>query len=107
MVSDLLVEKDEGKFTKIFNRIEKYEGISDSMEIEIANYLDQVGTAHLSDDTKMKIRSMLREITEIESIGDSCYNIALIKKKKNCLRKNEPNITMPCICLTHLLEQWC
>src|SRR5574344_1599295 len=76
MVRDLLKEKDEKKFLKVFSRIEKYEGISDNMEIEIAKYLDQVSDAHLSDETKAKIRAMLREISEIESIGDSCYNIA-------------------------------
>ena len=76
MVRDLLKEKDEKKILKIFSRIEKYEGISDNMEIEIAKYLDQVSDAHLSDETKAKIRAMLREISEIESIGDSCYNIA-------------------------------
>ena len=46
------------------------------MEISIANYLDHVSDAHLSDETKAKIRAMLREISEIESIGDSCYNMA-------------------------------
>ena len=46
------------------------------MEIEIAKYLDEVSDAHLSDDTKAKIRAMLREISELESIGDSCYNVA-------------------------------
>ena len=76
MVRDLLEEKDDTNFVKIFTRIEKYEGISDNMEIEIAKYLDGVSDAHLSDETKAKIRAMLREISEIESIGDSCYNIA-------------------------------
>ena len=56
--------------------IKSYEGISDNMEIEIAKYLDQVSNAHLSDETKEKVRSMLREISELESIGDACYNIA-------------------------------
>lgn len=79
---DLLGEKDEDKFTKLFTRIEKYEGISDNMEIEIANYLDQVSDAHLSDETKGKIRAMLREISEIESIGDACYNIARTLNRK-------------------------
>ena len=82
MVRELLEEKDESKFVKLFSRIEKYEGISDSMEIEIAKYLDQVSDAHLSDDTKAKIRAMLREISEIESIGDSCYNIARTINRK-------------------------
>lgn len=76
MVKTLLGETNEEKFVKLYSRIEKYEGISDSMEIEIAKYLDQVSDSHLSDETKTKIRAMLREISEIESIGDSCFNIA-------------------------------
>ena len=76
MVRVLLGETKQDQFVKLFTRIEKYEGISDSMEIEIAKYPDNVSNAHLSDDTKAKIRAMLREISEIESIGDSCYNIA-------------------------------
>ena len=76
MVKDLLAEKDKEKFGKLFVRIEKYECISDNMEIEIARYLEQVSDAHLSDETKEKIRRMLRQISEIESIGDACYNLA-------------------------------
>ena len=82
MVRELLEIKDGKAFEKLYDRIEKYEGISDSMEIEIAKYLDQVSDAHLSDDTKAKIRAMLREISEIESIGDSCFNIARTIKRK-------------------------
>ena len=76
MVKELLGETNNDKFIKLYTRIEKYEGISDNMEIEIAKYLDQVSDSHLSDETKAKIRAMLREISEIESIGDSCFNIA-------------------------------
>lgn len=82
MVRGLLDEKESGKQSKLFERIEKYEDIADNMEIEIAKYLDSVSNAHLSDDTKGKIRSMLREITEIESIGDACNNIAHILRRK-------------------------
>ena len=76
MVKELLGETNDDKFIKLYTRIEKYEGISDNMEIEIAKYLDQVSDSHLSDETNAKIRAMLREISEIESIGDSCFNIA-------------------------------
>ena len=77
-------DKKENEFNQLFSRIEKYENISDNMELEIANYLDQVSDAHLSDDTKGKIRAMLREISEIESIGDSCYKMArTISRKYN------------------------
>ncbi|MBR7055461.1 MAG: Na/Pi cotransporter family protein [Prevotella sp.] len=82
MVRELLTEKDEKRFNATFKSIEKYENISDNMEIEIAKYLDQVSDAHLSDDTKAKIRAMLREISELESIGDSCYNMARTINRK-------------------------
>ena len=82
MVRELLTEKDDQKFNKLYTRIEKYESISDNMEIEIATYLEQVSDAHLSDETKAKIRAMLREISELESIGDSCYNMARTINRK-------------------------
>lgn len=84
MVKDLMEEKDDEKFVKLFTRIEKYEGISDNMEGEIGKYLNEVSDRHLSDDTKGKIRAMMREITELESIGDACYNLArVLNRRKN------------------------
>ena len=93
MVQDLLNEsstatgsKKNGKnveeFNRLFSRIEKYESISDNMELEIAKYLESVSDAHLSDDTKAKIRAMLREVSELESIGDACYNMARTINRK-------------------------
>ncbi|MBR4364832.1 MAG: Na/Pi cotransporter family protein [Prevotella sp.] len=77
-------DNQAGDFNKLYTRIEKYEGISDNMELEIAKYLDSVSNAHLSDDTKGKIRAMLREISELESIGDACFNMArTISRKYN------------------------
>jgi len=78
----------EADFAKLFSRIEKYESISDSMELEIAQYLESVSDAHLSDDTKAKIRSMLREVSELESIGDSCYNMARTINRKYATRED-------------------
>lgn len=82
MIADLLVEKNPEAFVKLFSRIEKYESITDNMELEIGKYLDEVADNHLSDETKAKIRAMLREISELESIGDSCYNLARTIKRK-------------------------
>lgn len=76
LVQDLSRLKDEKEFTKLYSRIEKYENICDSMEIEIGNYLEEVMDGRLSADTKGTIQAMLREVSEIESIGDSCYNLA-------------------------------
>jgi len=69
-------------FAKLFDRIEKYEDLSDRMENEIGKYLGDVGQAHLSDETKGEIRSMLRQIGELESVGDSFFNLARILKRK-------------------------
>ena len=82
MVKDISHTEDKTAFDEIFNRIEKYEGISDNMENEIGVYLSKVGDAHLSDDTKGKIRAMLRQISELESIGDGCYNLARTLRRR-------------------------
>ena len=82
MVQDLMHTEKDDDFNKLFSRIEKYENISDNMELEIANYLNQVSEGRLSSESKLQIRAMLREVTEIESIGDSCYNLARTINRK-------------------------
>ena len=82
MVRDLLHTEKDDDFNKLFSRVEKYENISDSMELEIANYLNKVSEGRLSSESKLQIRAMLREVTEIESIGDSCYNLARTINRK-------------------------
>jgi len=82
MVKELYGTADEQAFEKLFERIRKVEEVSDKMENEIGRYLGDVGSAHLSDDTKQKIRAMLRQIGELESIGDSCFNLARIMRRK-------------------------
>ncbi len=83
-VQDLLHEEKTEDFTKLFSRIEKYEQISDSMELEIADYLNKVCEGRLSIESKGDVQRMLREVTEIESIGDSCYNLArTLNRKRN------------------------
>jgi phosphate:Na+ symporter len=74
-VPTLLETQDEMEFNKIFARIEKYENITDSMEMEIASDLNKVGEGRLSDASKTQIQKMLRQISELESIGDSVYNL--------------------------------
>lgn len=81
-VCDLLYENEAVEFSKRYSRIEKYENISDRMEIEIANYLTSVASGRLSNESKKEIQKKLRVISEIESIGDSCYNIARILQRK-------------------------
>jgi phosphate:Na+ symporter len=78
----LLNEKNDGKFAEAFASIENKEDVSDQMEIAIAKYIEQVSFDHLSADTKVKIRQMMREISELESVGDACYNIARTLRRR-------------------------
>lgn len=76
MVRDLLHTEKDDDFVKLYSRIEKYESITDNMEIEIADYLGKVTEGRLSVESKAEIQRMLREVSELESIGDSCFNIS-------------------------------
>lgn len=84
LVRDLYYEENENEFVKKFSRIQKYENISDRMEVEIAKYLTKVAEGRLSEDSKHQLQTMLRVVSEIESVGDSCYNLA-----RTIMRKRE------------------
>lgn len=73
--------KDD-KYTEIYSRLEKYEEISDRMEIEIGSYLNKVAEGRLSPEGKMRVAGMLRVISEIESIADGCFNVAKTLQRK-------------------------
>ena len=91
-VNDLLTTTKDEEFNKLFSRIEKYENITDNMEAEIANYLTKVSEGHLSDDSKARITRMMRQIDELESIGDSCYHLArtINRRRKNAKQEYTP-----------------
>lgn len=91
MVRDLCKEENDNEFVKIYTRIEKYESISDRMEIEIADYLAKVAEGRLSSDSKHKTQTMLRIVSEIESVGDACFNLARILQRK----RNDKSVYTP------------
>ncbi len=73
-------------FQKLYSKVEHYESITDNMEYEIAHYLQQVSEGRLSDDAKRQVQRMLREVDDLESIGDCCFSLArtLSRKRENC-----------------------
>ena len=85
-VAELMQTEDEMEFNKLFTHISKYESITDRMEMEIAAYLNKVSEGRLSDASKSQIQMMLRQITELESIGDSVYNLGrtLNRHRQHC-----------------------
>ena len=84
------LKSDDPKYAEVYSRMEKYEDISDKMEIEIGNYLNKVSEGRLSPNGKMRIAGMLRIISEIESIADCCFNVA-----KTTQRKLQNNVKFP------------
>lgn len=86
------LNSDNPRYSEVFSRIEKYEEISDKMEIEIGNYLNKVAEGRLSPEGKMRIAGMLRVICEIESIADCCFNVA-----KTTKRKLQNNVKFPAV----------
>ncbi|MCR4919226.1 MAG: Na/Pi cotransporter family protein [Prevotella sp.] len=90
LVSRLADEHDGQQFARLFSQIEQQEDYTDRMEIEIASFLEQVSENHLSDETKAKVRQMLREVGELESIGDACYNLARTLSRRNDSGKSFP-----------------
>ncbi len=88
-------------FSNIYSRLEKYEDISDRMEIEIGSYLNKVAEGRLSPEGKKRISGMLRIISEIESIADSCFNVA-----KTLTRKNQNNVKFDPGVLKEIDRMW-
>ena len=105
-VPELLQLQDEVEFNKLFSRIEKYENITDSMEMEIANYLNKVSKGRLSDSSKNQIQKMLRQITELESIGDSVYNLGrtLNRHRLHCQEAFTAEQTQHMLTMMQLVE---
>lgn len=92
MAKELVHTKEKSEdFTKLFSRLEKYEDISDRMEIEIANYLNRCAEGRLSSESKHRIASLLRIVSEIESIADSCFSVAkaLMRKQQSDVKFTE------------------
>ena len=83
MIHDLYYENDGAQFTKIVSRVEKYEGICDRMEYEIAQYLNNVADGRLSDQSKHEVHKMLRIVSELESVGDANYNLSRYIRHKH------------------------
>lgn len=89
MARELVHTKDgSDEFNKIYSRLEKYEEISDRMELEIANYLNRCAEGRLSNESKRRIAAMLSIDSEIESIADCCLGVGKI-----LLRKQQANVT--------------
>ena len=89
MAKELIhTDTKDDKYNELYSRLEKYEEISDRVEIEIGTYLNKVAEGRLSPEGKMRISGMLRIISEIESIADGCFNVA-----KTLTRKNQNHVT--------------
>ncbi len=105
-IRKLMNQNKDSKFSKQFARIEKYEGICDNIEVEIANYLAQVNQGKLSDIGRRRVRSMLKLVDDLESIGDCNYNLAKsINRMRNANIKFDETILKKLELMFNLVEE--
>lgn len=105
-IQKLITVKDDSKFNKLFAKIEKYEGISDEVEVEIANYLSMVNQAKLSDTGRRQTRSIMKQVSDLESIADSIFNLArTIKRMRERKVKFSPEVMKKLELMFDLVEE--
>ncbi len=105
-IQKLINITDDAKFNKLFAKIEKYERISDDVEVEIANYLSMVNQSELSDKGRRQARSTMKQISDLESIGDSNFNLArTIKRMRERKIKFTPEIMKKLELMFDLVEE--
>ncbi|MBR6538550.1 MAG: Na/Pi cotransporter family protein [Bacteroides sp.] len=80
-------EANSDKFEEYREKLVKYEEISDRIEYEIAAFLNEVSTEEISESTSIKIKSMYKIISELESLGDSGETISRILSRMNIHKK--------------------
>lgn len=93
-IPELFDLDDDKKFEQLMSRTHKYEEITDRMEVEIANYLTKVSENGMSLGASQEISAMLRIVDNLESIGDSCYQLSLTidsKRKQNISYSQDMN----------------
>ena len=82
-VRTLINDQDKKTRNKMFNKVQKYEEITDRVEVEVANYLDQVSTQEITPEVSTQIRSMLSITNDLERIGDIYYQISKTIERKD------------------------
>ena len=105
-IQKLINETDDSKFNKLFAKIEKYERISDEVEVEIANYLSMVNQSKFSDTGRRQVRSIMKQVSDLESIGDSNFNLArTIKRMRERKVKFTPEVMTKLELMFDLVEE--
>lgn len=83
MVPELMMERETRQYEKLYKKIRKYEKVTDRINIEIVNYLTKISESNLSLKGSEQVRNMLKVVDDMESIGDSCLNMATTIYRKN------------------------
>ena len=70
-----------GKEEDSIDSARKQEVLTDQMQVEISNYLSECSKHELSVQSSKDASDMIRIVNELESIGDSTFNLFLIIEK--------------------------
>lgn len=83
------MSEEHDEYTHTYSRLEKYEKITDRLEMEIVKFLSKIDKSSVSEHIATRIRALYRMVDELESMGDACYSIA-----RSIMRKNEHKIEL-------------
>ncbi len=102
---EALNTKDPAKFDELYKKLEHYEQITDRIEFEIAKYLNDISEGELSEESGRRLQAMYKIISELESVGDSGFNIARILQRRNIHNKTfDESMIKKLNYMTELLE---
>jgi len=103
---EALNTEDSEKFDKLYKKLEEYEQITDRIELEIAKYLNNIAEGQLSEESGRRLQAMYKIISELESVGDSGFNIARILQRRNIHnREFDPNMIKKLNYMTELINR--
>ncbi len=103
---EALNTSDAEKFDKLYKKLEEYEQITDRIELEIAKYLNNIAEGQLSEESGRRLQAMYKIISELESVGDSGFNIARILQRRNIHNKEfDPNMVKKLNYMTELISR--
>ena len=71
------------KQEKLYQKISKYEKITDDMEVAITEYITNLSNEEITPKTSLRLRSLLNIANDLERIGDIFFQVSKVIEKKN------------------------
>lgn len=82
LIHRLINETELDQQVKLADKIQRYEEITDRIELEVDRFLTQLSTAQLSEASSQRVRSLLMVVNHLETIGDIFFQMSKTVERK-------------------------